>query len=161
MNKEHQYKASIIWTGNNGSGTKDYRSYDRNYTISVKNKPDISCSSDVIFRGDKSKHNPEDLFVSSLSACHMLWFLHLCADAGIIVTEYKDKAEGILKEDTDGSGKFTSVTLNPVVTITELSMFEKANELHEKANRMCFIANSCNFPVIHKPSCKLPVQETL
>ncbi|HMI02663.1 MAG TPA: hypothetical protein VK541_09290, partial [Pedobacter sp.] len=90
MTKAHQYQTSLVWTGNKGSGTMDYRSYDRSYVISVNNKPDILGSSDSAFMGDKSRYNPEDLLVSSLSSCHMLWYLHLCSQNGIIVLDYKD-----------------------------------------------------------------------
>lgn len=154
MEKEHQYKTDLVWTGNKGSGTMDYRSYDREYTISIDGKADILGSSDSVFMGDKSRHNPEDLLVSSLSSCHMLWYLHLCASNGIVVIDYKDNAVGVMKENPDGSGKFTEVTLYPMVTISDAAQIDKANALHVEANKMCFIANSCNFPVKHQASCK-------
>jgi len=147
MAKEHQYKTAVTWTGNKGSGTMDYRSYDRNYVISIAQKPDIAGSSDSAFLGDKNKHNPEDLLVSSLSSCHMLWYLHLCSQNDIIVMDYQDNAVGTMIENADGSGYFSEVILNPVVTITRAADQEKANALHEQAHKMCFIANSCNFPV--------------
>lgn len=150
MAKAHQYQTSLVWTGNKGSGTMDYRSYDRSYIISVSNKPDILGSTDSAFMGDKNKYNPEDLLVSSLSSCHMLWYLHLCSQNGIIVLDYKDNAVGKMMENEDGSGYFAEVILNPLVTITDESQIEKASSLHEKANKMCFIANSCNFPVTHQ-----------
>jgi organic hydroperoxide reductase OsmC/OhrA len=155
MNKQHFYKAKIMWTGNNGTGTDNYRTYERSHSISIENKTDILGSSDPAFRGDKTKHNPEELLVSSLSSCHMLWYLHLCSEAAVIVVEYIDNATGIMTETTDGGGRFTEVTLNPIVTVTENSMIEKANELHKRANELCFIANSVNFPVYHKPTIKL------
>lgn len=147
----HHYKAIIRWTGNKGEGTTHYRAYDRDHTISIENKADLDASSDPAFRGDQSKHNPEDLFLSSLSSCHMLWYLHLCADAGVVVTDYVDNATGIMEESAIQGGRFTEVTLHPVVTVMEASMIEKANEIHDKANAMCFIANSVNFPVNHHP----------
>lgn len=153
MAKEHHYKANIVWTGNKGQGTKDYQSYDRNYTISIENKPDIAGSADTPFRGDGTKYNPEDFFLSSLSVCHMLWFLHFCADNKIVVTDYKDSPIGTMIENTGGGGHFTEVTLLPIVTITDKTQIEKANSLHAEANKKCFIANSCNFPVKHKPTC--------
>lgn len=153
MPKLHQYQTSLTWAGNKGSGTMDYRSYDRSYVISIDQKPDILGSSDSAFLGDKNKHNPEDLLVSSLSACHMLWYLHLCSQHGIIVLDYKDNAVGQMSEDADGSGRFTEVTLHPQVLIATKGDIEKANALHAEANKMCFIANSCNFPVKHEPTC--------
>ncbi|MEO6637305.1 MAG: OsmC family protein [Ginsengibacter sp.] len=153
MNGQHTYNLKITWTGNTGEGTKDYRSYNRNHTIAVENKPDLLASSDPTFRGDKTKYNPEELLVASLSGCHMLSYLHLCAAAGIVVVQYTDAATGTMQQTPDGGGHFTEVTLHPEVVITAESMVEKANELHHKANQLCFIANSCNFPVHHKPTC--------
>lgn len=152
MIKKHLYKTTIEWTGNQGLGTANYRSYQRSHDIIIDGKPNISGSSDPDFLGDKTKHNPEDLFISSLSSCHMLWYLHLCAEAGIIVTEYIDRATGLMYEDSNGGGHFTEVTLNPTVTITDSEMIGRANELHQKANELCFIANSVNFPVHHYPT---------
>lgn len=153
MAKEHHYTASIVWTGNKGQGTKDYRAYDRNYTISIASKPDIEGSADTPFRGDGTKYNPEDFLLCSISTCHMLWFLHFCADNSIVVTAYKDTPIGTMLENPGGGGRFTGVLLQPHVTITDKSQIEKANSLHAMANEKCFIANSCNFPVNHKPIC--------
>ena len=113
MEKKHNYAVKIEWTGNKGSGTDDYRNYERSHTITIEGKPAILGSSDTAFRGDGSKHNPEDFLVSSLSTCHMLWYLHLCADAGVVVVNYVDNAKGIMKQLVDGSGFFTEVTLYP------------------------------------------------
>ena len=153
MDKLHNYNLTTKWTGNNGTGTSSYRAYDRSHAISIENKVDIACSSDPSFRGDKAKHNPEELFVASISSCHMLWYLHLCAEAGVVVTDYADNATGIMAEAPNGSGQFVEVILNPTVTVTDTSMVEKANELHHKANEFCFIANSVNFIVSHRPTC--------
>lgn len=149
MPKEHLYSTTVTWTGNKGSGTMDYRSYDRDYLISVNGKADISGSSDSAFLGDKSKHNPEDLLLASISSCHMLWYLHLCSKNEIVVIDYKDKAVGTMEESADGGGKFKEVTLNPNVLIADKSHLELAESLHTEANKMCFIANSLNFPVKH------------
>jgi organic hydroperoxide reductase OsmC/OhrA len=151
MENNHNYKASVKWTGNKGSGTMNYISYGREHTISVPGKADISCSSDADFRGDDSLHNPEELLVSSLAACHMLWYLHLCAEEGVVVVDYVDDATGIMVEAPGEVGHFSEVVLNPKVTVTSTAMFDKARRLHEKAGSLCFIANSVNFPVKHKP----------
>ena len=151
MNKEHHYQLTVKWTGNSGRGTSDYRSFERSHMIMINNKADILGSSDPAFRGDSSKHNPEELLLASLSSCHMLWYLHLCAETGIVVTDYADHAKGIMFEDLNGGGKFKEVTLNPIVIVEDTSMISKAIELHKSANELCFIANSVNFPVLHKP----------
>lgn len=151
MSKKHHYKTTIQWTGNTGTGTSNYRNYERSHTISVENKLAIEGSADPAFRGDKTKHNPEDMLLSSLSSCHMLWYLHFCSEAGVIVTDYVDNATGTMLETSNGSGHFSEVILSPTVTVSDESMIEKARELHHKAHEFCFIANSVNFPVKHIP----------
>jgi organic hydroperoxide reductase OsmC/OhrA len=153
MAKIHQYQVTIQWTGNSGEGTSTYRSYERSHTITGLNKEKILASSDPVFRGDKTKYNPEDLLVASLSACHLLSYLHLCAVNGVVVVDYSDQASGKMEETPDGGGHFLEVTLNPLVTVSQQTMVAKANSLHEKAGELCFIACSVNFPVYHKPTC--------
>ncbi len=153
MSKYHTYTLAIKWTGNKNLGTLNYSAYERSHVVKINQKADILCSSDPSFRGDKSKHNPEELFLASISSCHMLWYLHLCAEAGVVVVDYEDNPTGIMIENDNGSGKFTEVVLQPIVTVNDKSMIELANELHHKANENCFIANSCNFPISHKPTC--------
>jgi organic hydroperoxide reductase OsmC/OhrA len=153
MEKQHLYHTTIQWTGNSGNGTTGYRAYERDYTIFAEGKPSISGSSDPAFRGDKTRYNPEDLLLASIASCHMLWYLHLCSEAGVIVVDYSDSASGLMIETATGGGRFSAVTLYPVVTVSESSMVDKANELHHKANELCFIANSLNFKVDHQPKC--------
>ncbi len=151
--KQFHYQIKNTWTGNKGQGTLNYTSYERSHTIQISGKPDLLCSSDTPFRGDASKHNPEDFFLSALSACHKLWYLHVCADAGIIVTSYEDNATATLEINDEGIGKIIEVQLHPKVTITDSTNIELANELHIKANKHCFIANSVNVTVAHFPTC--------
>ncbi|MGD1945558.1 MAG: OsmC family protein [Croceivirga sp.] len=150
--KQHHYKTFLEWTGNLNNGTKDYKSYSRNHRVTIDGKQhSILGSSDPSFRGDASRYNPEELFLASISNCHMLWFLHLCSINDIVVLEYLDHAMGVMEEDKTGSGHFTEVTLHPRVKIENADMIDKANSLHEKANQFCFIANSCNFKIKHQP----------
>jgi len=151
--KEHHYHLTIQWTGNTGTGTSVYRTYDRSHTISGENKATILASSDPAFRGDISKYNPEELLVAALSGCHMLSFLHKCADAGVVVTAYSDSATGTMIQTPEGGGHFTEVTLNPMFTLDAVAMIDMANSLHHKASQQCFIAGSVNFPVHHHPVC--------
>jgi organic hydroperoxide reductase OsmC/OhrA len=148
--KKHFYQAQIKWTGNLGVGTSNYKSYDRSYSIEVESKPIIYGSSDPAFLGDLTKHNPEDLFLASLSSCHMLWYLHFCSEAGITVVAYEDRAEGLMQESNSGKGEFVEVVLKPIVTIKEKGLKQQAVELHQKANEFCFIANSVRFEVKHE-----------
>lgn len=151
MPKIHNYRITTEWTGNLGSGTANYRAYSRNHRISAAEKTAaIHGSADPHFRGDAAAYNPEELLVASLSTCHMLWVLHLCADAGIVVTAYSDDASGEMAENADGSGQFTHVLLRPRMTITDGARIEEARALHDKAHQFCFIARSVNFPVDHE-----------
>lgn len=145
--REHQYSTTVTWTGNQGTGTSGYKAYSRDHEIAVPGKPPILGSSDPAFRGDPARHNPEDMLVASLSACHMLWYLHLCAQNGVTVTAYSDPATGTMAEDSSGGGRFTEVVLRPKVTLAPGSDAAKAEALHHEAHGKCFIANSVNFPV--------------
>ena len=151
---EHRYHVSVEWTGNSGTGTSGYRAYERRHEITVPGaaKPSIPGSSDPGFRGDPTRWNPEELLVASLSACHKLWYLHLCAESGVIVIHYVDEAEGIMTEDASGGGRFRRVVLRPTVTVARGTDLERARTLHERAHALCFIANSVNFPVLHDPT---------
>ncbi len=151
MSIYHNYFINLKWTGNQGAGTQSYRSYSRDHIVSVEGKPDLPASSDSAFRGNPERYNPEEMLVASVSSCHMLWYLHLCAVNGVVVMEYFDKATGKLKENPDGSGQFEDISLYPDIVVKEKGMIEKANALHDEANKMCFIANSLNFPVKHFP----------
>jgi organic hydroperoxide reductase OsmC/OhrA len=150
MTRTHHYTTSIRWTGNTGQGTSGYKSYERAHEIQVSGKPAIPGSSDPTFRGDPARYNPEEMFIAALSSCHMLWYLHLCADAGVVVTAYEDHAEGTMEESATGGGRFIKVTLMPHVRVTHASAVERANALHDRAHELCFIANSVNFPVAHQ-----------
>ncbi|MDR3512334.1 MAG: OsmC family protein [Caulobacteraceae bacterium] len=149
--KQHRYRATIVWTGNRGAGTTGYRDYGREHEISVPAKPAIPGSSDPAFRGDPARWNPEELLVASLSACHQLWYLHLCSAAGVVVERYEDEAEGVMAEEADGSGRFVSVTLRPCIALAPGADLARAEALHHQAHACCFIANSVNFPVVVEP----------
>ncbi len=144
----HHYAVEVGWTGNRGSGTSSYAGYGRDHEISAAEKAAISGSSDPVFRGDKTRYNPEELLVGSASACHMLAYLHLCAVNGVVVLAYEDGATGEMEEVVGGSGAFVKVDLHPRVTISSTSDARIAEDLHEEAHRNCFIANSLKVPVI-------------
>ncbi len=147
----HQYRISLCWTGDRGTGTSDYKAYGRDHEISGEDKPtQIPGSSDPHFRGDGTRYNPEELLVASLSACHMLSYLHLCAVNGIVVKSYEDEASGTMIESAAHGGRMTGVMLRPAVTISAESDPAKALALHDEAHHLCFIANSVNFPVTHE-----------
>lgn len=151
MGDRHGFSVTVEWTGNLGSGTSNYRAYSRDHEISGEGKPAMPGSSDPAFRGDASRYNPEELMIASLSSCHMLWYLHLCAVNNVAVISYTDAATGIMALDADGGGRFESVTLRPRVCIAAGSERATALRLHSEAQRLCFIANSVNFAVHHAP----------
>jgi organic hydroperoxide reductase OsmC/OhrA len=145
--KQHTYEIQVEWTGNDGEGTKTYRSYRRDHSIVSEGKPQIMGSSDPAFRGDRARYNPEELLVAALSSCHMLAYLHLCAVNHVNVLEYRDVARGTMRENADGSGEFVQVVLHPAVKVSAESDRDKALALHHDAHKLCFIARSVNFPV--------------
>jgi organic hydroperoxide reductase OsmC/OhrA len=148
MSSEHHYHVQVEWRGNKGSGTSSYKDYGREHRISAPSKADIRGSADPAFLGDASCWNPEELLISAVSACHKLWYLHLCADAGITVLSYLDRVEGTM----DGrQGRFTSVVLQPEIIVKAGSDCDMATLLHELAHKKCYIANSLNFPVHCRP----------
>ena len=150
--KRHRYSVRLDWTGNEGCGTSSYRAYSRSHELSAPGKQVIAGSSDPGFRGDAARWNPEELLVASLAACHQLWYLHLCAEAKIVVQEYRDEASGVMIEQPDGAGQFESVTLRPHVKLAPGSDAEIARRLHHDAAAKCFIARSVSFRVDHEPS---------
>ncbi|MBV8842160.1 MAG: OsmC family protein [Bryobacterales bacterium] len=151
MANEHRYKITTTWTGNLGTGTSSYRAYGRNHEHTGAGKYGaLLGSADPHFRGDAARYNPEELLVAALSACHLLSYLHVCADHGIVVTQYRDEAEGEMATHADGSGEFTRVVLRPHVTISDAGRRAAADALHAQAHKLCFIARSVNFPVEHE-----------
>jgi organic hydroperoxide reductase OsmC/OhrA len=154
MNERHSYRLHLEWTGNEGAGTSSVRAYQRDHLVSGGGKRPIEGSSDPAFRGDATRWNPEELLVASLAQCHMLWYLHLAADAGIVVQAYADTPEGVMVQDAadDGGGQFERVKLYPQVTVASADMVAKAQALHDDVPALCFISRSVSFPVEHVPS---------
>ncbi|MET4095153.1 OsmC family protein [Arthrobacter sp. UYCu712] len=154
---EHRYALTVRWTGNLGEGTASYRGYSRDHDIEFPGLPVLRGSADPTFHGDRTRYNPEQLLLAALSQCHMLSFLHVAVKHGLLVTAYEDHAEGLMRTNRDGSGQFASVTLKPRVTAAAPAYGEPPGsglleQLHAEANRVCFIARSVNFPVLHEPT---------
>ncbi|MBL0286511.1 MAG: OsmC family protein [Bacteroidetes bacterium] len=151
MSNKINYKLIMAWLGNEGTGTSGYKHYKRDFVVVGEGKPPISGSSDVHFLGDIEKYNPEEMLLMSVSSCHMLWFLHLCAVSDVVVSEYSDEPTGVLEIFADGGGKFSEITLRPIISIIGQPSIEQLNSLQEKANKLCFIANSLNIKINHEP----------
>ncbi|TDE90424.1 OsmC family peroxiredoxin [Occultella glacieicola] len=151
MGPLHTYTVNVDWTGAGEHGTETYTSYARDHLVRIGGKPPLPGSADAAFRGDASRYSPEELFVASLSQCHMLWFLHRAAMAGVVVVAYTDRATGTMRVETAGAGQFTEVVLHPGVTVAEPVSEAQIAALHQQAHDHCFIARSVNFPVRHAP----------
>ncbi|MFC5719031.1 OsmC family protein [Streptomyces gamaensis] len=150
MPKIHTYETTVNWTGNQGSGTSDYRAYGRDHEVRAPGRPVLLGSADPAFRGDPARWNPEQLLLAALSECHMLSYLHLCATAGVAVTSYTDDAHATMATTAEG-GHFTEAVLRPRVEVASAESVRTATELHEAAHRACFVASSVSFPVRHEP----------
>lgn len=145
--KQHEYVSRIEWTGNRGQGTKTYRGYDRTWNIVTPGKPSIACSNDPLLGGNPALHNPEDLLLSALAACHMLWYLHLASSAGLTVMGYTDDPLGVGESTPDGAGRFIEAVLRPRITLAAGDSAAAADAIHHEIHRVCFVARSVNFPV--------------
>ena len=156
MSKQHDYTTRIIWTGNRGEGTKTYRGYDRSWDIATPGKPIIHCSNDPLLGGDAALPNPEDLLLSSLSACHMLWYLHLASVAGITILSYQDDPVAVGESSLNGAGRFLQATLRPHILVRAGDDLADADAIHHRIHEFCFIARSVNFPVHYRATYATP-----
>jgi organic hydroperoxide reductase OsmC/OhrA len=156
---EHRYATHLVWEGNRGGGTARYEEYGREHVVRIDGKADLRASADPAFRGDPARHNPEDLLVAALSSCHLLTYLALCARSRIVVTAYEDRAQGTMREDGRGGGRFVEVVLRPAVTVADETMRARAEALHEKAHALCFIAASVSFAVRHEATVRVDARD--
>jgi organic hydroperoxide reductase OsmC/OhrA len=152
MSKQHDYTSTIRWTGDRGQGTRTYKGYDRTWRIETPGKAPVDCSNDPLLGGDPAKHNPEDLLLSALSACHMLWYLHLASSAGIVVRAYADNPVGVGETSPAGAGRFLRATLRPVIHVDKGADLARADAIHHEIHQYCFIARSVNFPISYDPT---------
>ena len=153
--REHHYAVRVTWEGARADLPFNYDSYSRQYRTQIAGKPDLLGSADPAFRGDPARHNPEDLFVTAISTCHMLTYLALCARNGVHVLSYEDSAEASMHEDSRGGGRFESVQLRPTVTVATAEDIEAATRLHDAAHERCFISASCDIPIHHSASVRV------
>ena len=152
MAKQHDFTATVTWTGNTGSGTSSYRAYERTWNVETPGKPVVHCSNDPLLGGDPTLHNPEDLLLASLASCHMLWYLHLASSAGIAVQSYSDSPIGVGESEPSGAGRFLKATLHPEISVPKGTDLSEAEAIHHRIHKFCFIARSVNFPVEYDPT---------
>lgn len=150
---KHIFKLALNWFSTEKIPSPKFKVYSKSHRISIEGKADLEISAAKVFKGDPALYNPEDLLLSSLVSCHMMSYLYVCAQNNIEVLSYSDHAEATLEVDSDGTGRFVEVILKPEVVILNQDQIALALDLHKKANQLCFIANSCNFPVLHYPTC--------
>ena len=147
MKTQYNYTLQLDWLGNEkGQHHRD----DRLYAIQIEGKETFKGSADKPFFGNPQLYNPEDLLISSLSACHMMSYLYLCRKEGIGIISYQDNPNGILKIDENDAGRFESVELKPKIQLVTPETKQRALKLHKEASQLCFIANSVNFPITYK-----------
>lgn len=155
MGFQHQFTATLQWTSqDNLSSVSSTKTYPKSHQILIEGKSILEVSAAKAFKGDPSLYNPEDLLLSSLVSCHMMSYLYICSKHNITVLSYTDTAIALLETSANASGRFLKVELNPIVVIADKNKVDLASALHEEANKLCFIANSCNFPVLHYPTCR-------
>jgi organic hydroperoxide reductase OsmC/OhrA len=150
LSGQHQYRLTLRWTGNRGSGTSGYRAYGREHEVRADGRPILLGSSDPVFRGNAERWNPEQLLLAAAAQCHLLSYLHVAAVSGVVVTDYVDSPTAVMTEDGAGGGRFTDITLHPVVTVAAADQVQTAQELHAEASQKCFIAASLAVPVHHE-----------
>jgi organic hydroperoxide reductase OsmC/OhrA len=150
---QHSFAVSVEWTGNRGTGTSGHRDFGRDNTLTTDGRPPLLGSAARVFHGDADRWNPEETLMAALVECHLLSYLYLAAKNGIVVESYTDAATGSIATEGDG-GRFTEVTLHPRVTISSGDP-ALARSLHDEAEKICFIAQSVNFPVTHEPVIEL------
>jgi len=155
MGFKHLFKAKLDWFSTKEKEVLTSKIYSKSHTVSIEGKPILNVSAAKAFKGDPTLYNPEDLLLSSVVSCHMMSYLYVCAQNGIEVLSYTDNAEATLEVLENGSGRFIEVRLYPKVIITQKDKVAEAISLHKKANELCFIANSCNFPIVHHAICKV------
>tara|TARA_R110000868_G_scaffold174940_2_gene411822 strand:+ start:4352 stop:4873 length:522 start_codon:yes stop_codon:yes gene_type:complete len=155
MGFKHLFKAKLNWFSSKEEEVSTSKIYSKSHTVTIEGKPILSVSAAKAFKGDPTLYNPEDLLLSSIISCHMMSYLYVCGQEGIDVVSYTDNAEATLEVLESGSGRFIEVCLYPKVVITQKEKIAEAISLHKKANQLCFIANSCNFPIVHFPICEI------
>ena len=118
--------------------------YDRNHTVTVNGAQKIGVSAATDFLGDANKADPEQLLTSSVSSCHMLFFLAIAKMRGFEVTQYSDRATAYLGKDGTGGMAVTRIVLRPQMQFSDDKRpdEETLKRIHEHAHKKCFIANS-------------------
>jgi len=142
-----EHHANIHWQRDRAEAFVDshYRrvhtwSFDGGASVTASASPDVV----PVPWSDPAHVDPEEAFVAAISSCHMLWFLALAAQRGLVVDSYTDRAVGVMRKNAEGRLAITDVTLRPHVVFSGEHIPDAAqiDNLHEKSHARCFIANS-------------------
>jgi organic hydroperoxide reductase OsmC/OhrA len=152
------YSAQTLWTRGDASREEFVANrYSRRHVLRFDGGIDVpGSSSPSVVRppfSDANAVDPEEAFVSSLSSCHMLWFLSLAAGRGFCVDRYADAATGVMAKNDAGRLAMTVVTLHPQIEFSGERLPSRADieHLHHEAHEACFIANSVKTEVRCEP----------
>ncbi len=147
-----EHHAGLRWRRTSDGFT--YDTYNRAHEVTFKQGAIVLPSSAApAYKGDADRVDPEEAFVASLSACHLLTFLAICARKRITVDAYEDEAVGVLEKNAEGKLAVTRVVLRPCVTLAPGSTADGATlaDIHHRAHSDCFIANSVKTEVSVEP----------
>ena len=147
------HHATLHWQRTSADFT--YNSYNRAHEVRFKDGAIVlPASSAPEFKGDADKVDPEEAFVGSLSSCHMLTFLAICARKRLVVDAYDDAAVGVLEKGPNGKFWMARVTLKPRVRFAPGTIVDKAtlDDIHHHAHEECFIALSVKTEVAVEPA---------
>jgi organic hydroperoxide reductase OsmC/OhrA len=146
------HHATVVWTRTSPDFT--YDTYNRAHEVRFKDGAIVLPSSSApAFKGDAERVDPEEAFVASLSSCHMLTFLAICARKRLTLESYEDDAVGLLEKAENGRLWMAHVTLKPRARFaagTEIDATRLA-EIHHNSHEQCFIANSVRTDVTVLP----------
>lgn len=149
------YTAEVLWS-RSGQKFVDNR-YSRKHLLRFDGGIEVAGSSSPhvvpLPYSAQSAVDPEEMFVASLSSCHMLWFLAIAARHGFIVERYHDTAEGVMEQDSKGKLMMSVVTLRPEVAFSgeKQPTVSELEQLHHEAHGECFIANSVKTEIRCEP----------
>ena len=145
-----EYRATVEWTG---EGDFAANRYSRAHVWRFDGGAEVPASSSPqvvpVPLSNPAGVDPEEALIASASACHMLWFLHLARDAGLVVTRYSDEAVGAMGKDERGRTAFTRIALRPSIEFAgEAPDAEALARLHHAAHEACFIANTLRCEIV-------------
>ena len=149
------YTAEVIWQ----RGEQDFVAgrYSRRHMLRFDGGIDVpgSSSPQVVPLPWSDAHavDPEEAFVSSISSCHMLWFLSIAGKQRYCVDSYHDNAVGEMRKNDGGKLVVVRVTLHPAVVFSGARLPDRSalDQLHHEAHAECFIANSVKTEIVCEP----------